>query len=116
MRVLFLGQTGINKSSCIESLARHCLVAFGLPGDLENIRAREHLRVFHLENYIGSLTADDYISYLDLFNTKRQQDIWAQAWDNLSAELSNDRPEIFSRRDHSPSTNGVKTHGYRILR
>ena len=75
------GQTGINKRSCVESLARHCLMASGLPGDLDNIHAREHLRVFHLENYIGNLTAGDYISYLDQFNTKRQQDIWALVLD-----------------------------------
>jgi len=92
MRVLFLGQTGISKRSCVERLARHCLLASGFSGDLENIRAMEHLRVFHLEDYIGKLSAGDYISYLDQFNTKRQQDIWAQAWDAVSAEISSGQP------------------------
>ena len=53
MRVLFLGQTGISKRPCVESLAKHCLLTSDLPGDLENIRARAHLRVLHLEDYIG---------------------------------------------------------------
>ena len=92
MRVLFLGQTGISKRPCVESLAKHCLLTSDLPGDLENVRARAHLRVLHLEDYIGRLSAGDYISYLDQFNTKRQQDVWAQAWDAMVAELSGTPP------------------------
>lgn len=93
MRVLFLGHTGIDKRSCIERLARRCLASAKLPQDLENIRSRRHLRVFHLEDAIGGLVAGDYIAYLDLFNSNRQASIWSAAWKLVQGEISQSSPE-----------------------
>ena len=52
MKVLFLGQTGIDKRSCVEKLALYCLSEASLPRDLDNIISGKFLRVFHLEEFI----------------------------------------------------------------
>lgn len=93
MRVLFLGQTGVNKLRCVERLAIHCLRTAGLPGDLDNIRSRKFLRVLHVEDEITSRVAGDYIAYLDQFHRNYQQRIWAEAWDSIMSEVSDSGPE-----------------------
>lgn len=91
MKVLFFGQTGINKRQCVERLASKCLAVAGHPDDLEHTRAMEHIRGFHVEDFIAS--AGDYISYLDLFYAKRQADVWGEAWDSVMAKLDGQSPE-----------------------
>ena len=91
MRVLFFGQTGVNKRPCVNRLGVHCLKANGLPPDLDNITARKHLRVFHLEDAIAS--AAEYIAYLDRFYQKAQQSIWSSAWDSVMSEINASNPE-----------------------
>ena len=91
MRVLFFGQTGLNKSPCVRRLGVHCLTASGLPPDLDNIKAREYLRVFHLEDSIAR--AADYIAYLDRFYQKAQQSIWSSAWDSVMSEIKASNPD-----------------------
>ena len=88
MKVLFFGHTGIEKRQCIERLALHCLQKEGLPEDLDNLRARQFVRVFHLEDGIADLARGDYISYLDLFNAPTQRQIWSRAWDSMLAEIA----------------------------
>ena len=72
MKVLFLGQTGIDKRSCVEKLALYCLSEASLPRDLDNIISGKFLRVFHLEEFIGQRVAGDYISFLDQFHARNQ--------------------------------------------
>ena len=86
MKVLFLGQTGIEKRPCVEKLAMNCVAAVGLPPDLENIRSRAYLRVFHLEDFIGERVAGDYISYLDQFHFRNQCSAWDAAWKTMIDE------------------------------
>lgn len=88
MRVIFFGQTGIDKRICVERLAIHCLEALSLPGDLENIRSREKLQVFHLEDYIEDRVAGDYLAYLDQFNAKQQAAEWNASWDSVITEIT----------------------------
>ena len=86
MKVLFLGQTGISKRSCVEKLALNCVVAARLPPDLDNVKSREYLRVFHLENFIGDRVAGDYISFLDQYHVRSQCSEWDAAWTTMLSE------------------------------
>lgn len=89
LRVLFFGQTGVDKRACVTRLATACLSERGLPPDPDNVRSRAYLRVFHLESAIP--TAGDYIAYLDRFYAKQQARDWGIAWDSIVREISDQR-------------------------
>ncbi len=91
LKVLFFGQTGVEKRACIDRLARRCLSSAGLPEDPDHSKSMEYLRIFHVEDEIE--VAGDYIAYLDRFNTVHQRTSWNTAWDLISDECNADKPK-----------------------
>lgn len=91
MRVLFTGTTGIKMKETVSNLAMYCYEKNKLAPDLENIRSKDYLSVYDVEDEIKKET--DFTAYLDSDNYKWQESVWEQAAQRILQQLEKQKPK-----------------------
>ena len=75
----------------VSNLACYCYRQAGRPEDVNNIRSRDYLSIYDLEDEIKKIT--DFTAYLDSDNYKWQESIWEQALERILLQLEDQHPE-----------------------
>lgn len=93
MRVIFTGQTGINRSKeILKNLALFALKTEGYPEDLNDDESRKYLTVYSLNEEIKNLGID-IISFLDSHNPTAKEDAWKKAFNNILSSIKDKKPK-----------------------
>lgn len=91
MKVIFMGPTGVNMKQTMNKLACYCYRKAGKTEDVNNIRSREHLTIYDLEDEIKKIT--DFTAFLDSDNYKWQESVWEQALERILLQIADQEPE-----------------------
>jgi adenylate kinase len=91
MRLLFTGTTGVKMKETVSNLAMFCYRMKNKKEDLENIRSKEYLSIYDIEDEIKKDT--DFTAYLDSDNYRWQESTWEQAAQRVLQQLEKQKPE-----------------------
>lgn len=75
----------------ITNLAKYCYRQAGKPEDVDNIKSKEYLSIYDLEDEIEKIV--DFTAYLDSDNYKWQEATWEQALERILLEIENQEPK-----------------------
>ena len=93
MRVIFTGQTGINRSKeILKNLALFALKTEGCPEDLNSSKSQEHLMIYSLNEELKNLGIN-IISFLDDQNPIAKADVWKRAFNNILSRIKDEKPK-----------------------
>jgi len=93
MRVIFTGQTGINRSKeILKNLALFTLKVAECPEDLNSSKSRKHLIIYSLDEEFKNLGID-IISFLDSQNPRAKADAWKRAFNNILFRIKDEQPK-----------------------
>jgi len=93
MRVIFAGQTGVEKRIALENLARFAARQHGLAPNLNHSETRRFVQVKILEDGIKEKCLGQFQVFLDSEHRLQKESDWREALGRILGEISRDAPK-----------------------
>ncbi len=93
MRVVFTGQTGVEKDDVMRAVAKMAAKKEGLPENLQNQYTREFIGCYSVEAKISEILEGRIRAFLNNFYAREQQNVWNRAFQKCLEEVNKGKPK-----------------------